>query len=163
MTLDDLGWNEFNLGILGAAAALAGLVIVAGSVNIGEIVKERSLTARLGAGIAALVLAITASALALFPGITLVWYGIAVLVATVLSAVFPIHAARTLLADRNPLSRYRGVRSAVNFLPTAIYAVGAVLLVAGNPGGLVVVAIGAIVAIPVALMISWVVLVEVLR
>ena len=163
MTLDDLGWNEFNLGILGAAAALAGLVIVAGSVNIGEIVKERSLTARLGAGIATLVLAITASALALFPGITLVWYGIAVLVATVLSAVFPIHAARTLLANHDPRSRYKGVRSAVNFLPTAIYAVGAVLLVAGNPGGLVVVAIGAIIAIPVALMISWVVLVEVLR
>lgn len=163
MTLDEMGWNEFNLGILGAAAALAGLVIVAASVNISEIVKERSLTARLGAGIATLVLAITASALALFPGITLVWYGIAVLVAAVLCSSFPIHAARVLIADRDPLSRYKGVRSAVNFLPAIVYVVGAALLIAGIPAGLIVVAIGAIVAIPVALMISWVVLVEVLR
>ncbi len=163
MTLDEMGWNEFNLGILGAAAALAGLVIVAASVNIAEIVKERSLTARLGAGIATLVLAITASALALFPGITLVWYGIAVLVTTVLCSGFPFHAARVLIADRDPLSRYKGVRSAVNFLPAVVYAIGAVLLIADIPAGLIVVAIGAIVAIPVALMISWVVLVEVLR
>jgi len=163
MTLDEMGWNEFNLGILGAAAALAGLVIVAASVNIAEIVKERSLTARLGAGIATLVLAITASALALFPGITLAAYGIAVFVAALLSLAFPIHAARTLIADHNPLSRYKGVRSAINFLPAVIYAVGAILLVGGAPAGLVVVAIGAIVAIPVALLISWVGLVEVLR
>lgn len=163
MTLDEMGWNEFNLGILGAAAALAGLVIVAASVNIAEIVKERSLTARLGAGIATLVLAITASALALFPGITLFWYGIAVLVATALCSAFPIHAARALIADRDPLSRYKGVRSAVNFLPAVVYAIGAALLIAEVPAGLTIVAIGAILAIPVALMISWVVLVEVLR
>ena len=108
-------------------------------------------------------MAITASALALFPGITLVWYGVAVLVAAVLSSAFPIHAARTLIGDHNPLSHYKGVRSAINFLPTVVYVVGAVLLVAGVPAGLIVVAIGAILAIPVALMISWVVLVEVLR
>ena len=54
-------WSEFNVAMVGATAALAGLVIVASSVNIGEIIKARSLTARLGAGIAALVLAIVAS------------------------------------------------------------------------------------------------------
>ncbi|HAQ59873.1 MAG TPA: hypothetical protein DCR63_05595 [Microbacterium sp.] len=163
MTLDDLGWNDFNLGILGAAAALAGLVIVAASVNIAEIVKERSLTARLGAGIGTLVLAITASALALFPGITVVGYGVTVLVATMLSSAFPIHAARALVADRGPHSRYNVARSMVNFLPIAVYAAGSITLMAGSPAGLVIVAVGGIVAIPVALMISWVVLVEVLR
>ena len=42
-------------------------------VNISEIVKTRSLTARLAAGIAALVLAIVASGLGLIPGISAVW------------------------------------------------------------------------------------------
>ena len=163
MTLDEMGWNEFNLGILGAAAALAGLVIVAASVNIAEIVKSRSLTARLGAGIATLVLAITASALALFPGITLLVYGIAVLVAALGTAAFAIHAARTIADNTNPHNRYKALRATVNFLPTAVYATGSAMLIAGQPAGLVVIAVGAIVAIAVALMISWIVLVEVLR
>jgi hypothetical protein len=163
MTLDEMGWNEFNLGILGAAAALAGLVIVAASVNIAEIVKERSLTARLGAGIATLVLAITASALALFPGITLLTYGITVLVASLSAAVFAIHAARAIADNTNPQNRYKALRGTVNFLPAAVYAAGSAMLIAGQPAGLVVIAVGAIVAIAVALMISWIVLVEVLR
>src|SRR5687767_3657682 len=48
-------WSEFNVAMVGATAALAGLVIVAASVNIAEIIKEASLTARLAAGIAGLV------------------------------------------------------------------------------------------------------------
>jgi hypothetical protein len=51
----------------------------------------------------------------------------------------------------------------VNFLPAAVYAAGSAMLIAGQPAGLVVIAVGAIVAIAVALMISWIVLVEVLR
>ena len=35
-------WSEFNVALVGATAALAGLVIVASSVNIAEIVKSRS-------------------------------------------------------------------------------------------------------------------------
>lgn len=163
MTLDDLGWNEFNLGILGATAALAGLVIVAASVNIAEIVKSRSLTARLGAGIATLVLAITASALALIPGISLVSYGVGVLAAALIAMVFNVHAARAIAANADPRNRFKALRAAVNFLPAAIYIVGAAMLIAGDPAGLVAIAIGAVVAIPVALMISWIVLVEVLR
>ena len=163
MTLDDLGWNEFNLGILGATAALAGLVIVAASVNIAEIVKSRSLTARLGAGIATLVLAITASALALFPGMTFVAYGAAVLASALIAMVFNAHAARTIAQNTGPQNRYKVPRAGVNFLPAAIYATGSAMLIAGEPAGLVVVAVGAIVAIPVALLISWIVLVEVLR
>jgi hypothetical protein len=74
-------WSEFNVAMVGATAALAGLVIVASSVNIAEIVKTRSLTARLAAGIAALVLAIVASGLGLIPGISAVWFGTLLIVA----------------------------------------------------------------------------------
>ena len=34
-------WAEFNVAMVGATAALAGLVIVASSVNIGEIIKAK--------------------------------------------------------------------------------------------------------------------------
>lgn len=79
-------WSEFNVAMAGATAALAGLVIVAASVNIAEIVKSRTLTARLLAGIAALLLALAVSALGLIPGIDGPWFGVAAVAATLLLA-----------------------------------------------------------------------------
>jgi hypothetical protein len=35
------GWTDFNVAMVGATGALAGLVIVAASVNIGDSVKAR--------------------------------------------------------------------------------------------------------------------------
>ena len=51
-------WHEFDVAMLGAAAALAGLVIVAASVNIQVIIAAPSLTSRLASAISGLVLAI---------------------------------------------------------------------------------------------------------
>ena len=70
-------WSEFNVAMVGATAALAGLVIVAASVNIGDIIKEASLTARLAAGISGLVLALIGSAIGLIPEVGLLPYGVA--------------------------------------------------------------------------------------
>lgn len=62
--------SEFHVAMAAATAALAGLVIVAAPVNSAEIIKAASLTARRAGGIAGLVLALSASALALVPAIT---------------------------------------------------------------------------------------------
>ena len=40
------GWTDFNVAMVGATAALAGLLIVAMSVNIAEIMKSPTLLAR---------------------------------------------------------------------------------------------------------------------
>jgi len=50
-------WTDFNVAMVGATAALAGLLIVAMSVNIGEIMKSVTLPPRAAASIAALVMA----------------------------------------------------------------------------------------------------------
>lgn len=157
------GWSEFNVAMLGAAAALAGLVIVAASVNIGDIVKAVSLTARLAAGISGLVLAIVASAIGLMPEISPPAYGVAILVVALASAVFPVQAARRIAQNHDPANRMPALKSLIGFVAPAAYAIGAVLLLAGLPGGLVLFAVGALLAIAAALLISWVVLVEVLR
>ncbi|MET0295825.1 MAG: hypothetical protein ABW024_00375, partial [Microbacterium sp.] len=83
-------WKDFNVAIAGATAALAGLVIVAASVNIGDIVKSRSLTARLGSGIVMLVSALVVSAAGLMPAIDETWYGLLVLAIAVVALVFQI-------------------------------------------------------------------------
>ncbi|MCJ1707288.1 hypothetical protein [Microbacterium sp. VKM Ac-2923] len=157
-------WNEFNVALVGATAALAGLVIVAASVNIGEIVKAPALTARLGTAISGLVLALVICALGLAPGLPAGVHGVAASVGALIAAAFAVDATRRILADRDPLNRLRSLKSGLGFLVPATYAIGGVLLLTGLPdAGLVALAIGALTSIAVALMISWIVLVEVLR
>lgn len=156
-------WSEFNVAMVGATAALAGLVIVAASVNIGDIIKSVSLTARLAAGIAGLVLALAGSAIGLFPGIGPLPYGVAVLVLAVGAGVFQVQATRRIVENRDPQNRLRWAKSAVGFVAPLAYIVGGALVAAGEPQGLAWTAIGSIIAVITALLVSWIVLVEVLR
>lgn len=156
-------WSEFNVAMVGATAALAGLVIVASSVNIAEIVKTRSLTARLAAGIAALVLAIVGSGLGLVPEISPAWFGILLAIAAALAGVFQVQATRAIFADHDPAAQAKLVKSIFGFLPIAAYLAGAVAVGAGSPSGLFLVAAGCILAIVTGIVVSWVALVEVLR
>ena len=156
-------WSEFNVAMAGASAALAGLVIVAASVNIEKIIGAGTLTARLGAGIASLLLALAASAVGLIPGLDLTWYGIVLLVCTLAAGWFQVHATRVIFGDPDPEQIGRAAKAVLGFLPIAGYLVAGVLLVAGNASGLVLAAVGCLLAIVAAIIVSWVVLVEVLR
>ena len=156
-------WSEFNVAMAGATAALAGLVIVAASVNIGDIIKEASLTARLAAGISGLVLALIGSAIGLIPEVGLLPYGVAMILLALVAGVFQAQAARRIFENRHPANRLRGAKSAVGFVAPLAYVIGGGLLAAGRTDGLMWFALGSIVAIVAALLVSWIVLVEVLR
>ena len=156
-------WSEFNVAMVGATSALAGLVIVAASVNIRDIIKTASLTARLAASIAGLVLALSASAIGLFPGIESLPYGIAVIVLAVGASAFQVHATRRIRQNQAPENRLRWAKSAVGFAAPLAYVIGGALVSTGTQQGLAWMAIGSIVAVMAALLVSWIVLVEVLR
>ncbi len=156
-------WADFNVAMVGATAALAGLVIVASSVNIAEIIKARALTARLAAGIAALVLAIIASGLGLVPTLTPFWFGILLLVATLGAGVFQVQATRAIFANHDPAARAKLPKSAFGFLPIAAYLIAGLAILLEHPAGLSFAAAGCLLAIVAAIIVSWVVLVEVLR
>lgn len=156
-------WREFNVAMAGATAALAGLAIVAASVNIGEIVKEKSLTSRLAAGISGLVLAILGSGVGLIPEITLSAYGVTMIVLAIAAGAFPLDAARRIYQNQDPANRMRAGKVAIVFAPPLAYVVGGVMLVSGFGGGLVAFAVGSMTAIVAAILVSWIVLVEVLR
>jgi hypothetical protein len=156
-------WTDFNVAMVGATAALAGLVIVAASVNIGEIIKARSLTARLAAGIAALVLAIVSSGLGLIPTVTPLWYGTLLIVAAVGAGTFQVLATRAIFADHDPAAQAKLAKSVFGFLPIAAYVVAGAAVALGHPAGLSFAAAGCLLAIVAAIVVSWVVLVEVLR
>lgn len=156
-------WKDFHVAMAGAAAALAGLVIVAASVNIERIVKAATLTSRLGAAIAVLVLAISVAGVGLIPGMEPVVFGWLVIAGTAVAAVFQVEASRRIYADPSPADRLRPLKVLAGALPLLAYLVGGVLVVVGMDAGLYVVAAGCLIAIASALLVSWVVLVEVLR
>jgi hypothetical protein len=157
-------WSEFHVAMVGAAATLAGLVIVAASVNIAAVVKAPSLTSRLAAGITNLVLPLVVSAVGLIPELDAAAFGITAIVAALLASVFQTVAARRIFENRHPDNRLRTLKAAVGFAAPAAYVLGGVLLLlTGSSAGLLAFAIGSILAIAAALLVSWVALVEVLR
>ena len=156
-------WTDFNVAMLGATAALAGLVIVAASVNIREIITSGTLTPRLAAAISALVLALIVSGMALIPDIDPLWFGALIIVATAVAGAFQLNATRVIARDPATEDRARVAKAVLGFLPIAAYLAAGALLVAGQPGGLMLAAAGALLAIVSAILISWIVLVEVLR
>lgn len=156
-------WSDFNVAMAGASAALAGLVIVAASVNIDKIVKAGTLTARLAAAIATLVLALVVSAACLVPGINLLSYGLVVLAATAGAGWFQVHATWAIMRDPSPAQQSRILKSILGLLPIAIYLAAGTMMVGDQPGGLLLAAAGCLLALVSAILVSWIVLVEVLR
>ncbi|GAA1938592.1 hypothetical protein GCM10009775_33450 [Microbacterium aoyamense] len=157
------GWHDFNVALMGAVAALAGLLIVASSVNIAEIVKAPAVASRLAAGLAGLVLAIVACALGLIPGIPPLAYGAGVILAAVGAAIIQWRATQRIYGNADPANRWKAGKAALGFVSPLAYLAGGVLLVVGMPSGLVAFAIGAIASIVAGILISWIALVEILR
>ncbi|MFZ3492445.1 hypothetical protein ACODT5_04245 [Streptomyces sp. 5.8] len=157
------GWSDFNVAMMGATAALAGLVIVAASVNIAEVAKAPALASRLAGGIAGLVLALSGSAVGLVPQVSAVAYGSAMAVLAVGAGFLQGQAARRIYENPHPGNQMKLGKSAVGFVAPSAYLVGAALLVTGSSQGVAWFAAGAVVAIITALVISWIALVEVLR
>lgn len=157
-------WTDFNVAMVGATAALAGLLIVAMSVNIAEIMKSPTLPARAASSIATLVLAIAVGAFGLVPGQPLVAYGIEVVVGAVLAGIFQVHAIRVVIREDRVSMGDRIAKSAAGVLPIAAFLVGGLLIVAGAAeAGLIAAAVGSVLAIVAAILMAWVVLVELLR
>lgn len=158
------GWTDFNVAMVGAAAALAGLLIVAMSVNIEAITSSAELPARAGASIAQLALAIVACAVGLMPDQTAVAHGLEVLVAALIAALFQVAAVRAIVRNRRDTAVERVIRSALGIVPLAAFAIGGVLVVSGAASaGLTAIGFGAVLAVIVSIVMAWVVLVEVLR
>ena len=97
-------WSEFNVAMAGASAALAGLVIVAASVNIDKIIRARTLTAPTGARLSRRSRWLSQHPPSpSCPGIDLTWYGIILLFSTLMAGVFTTHATRSIVvSDPDP-------------------------------------------------------------
>lgn len=163
-----MGWGEFGVAAAGATAALAGLLIVAISVNVKEILRSRVATRGASSTIASLVLALVAALLILVPGQPLPAIGIELLVALLPATALQVRSLLAAAADRRAgdpgvTPGVLGAVAGLALLQFAPFVVAIVLLIAGLPAGLFALAAGVVIVIIASMVTAWALLVEVLR
>lgn len=155
-------WTNFFIATAGASAALSGLMIVALSVNIREVLASLSLPARAGAAISGVAAALVVSCLFLVPAQPMWALGIEVLAASLLLWLIWRSVAKAVRNDPQP-SRPAPIRDAVPAIAPALFSVSGALLIADLDAGIGVLAAACLVAIVAGLLFAWIALVEVLR
>jgi modulator of FtsH protease len=159
------GWNEFYVAVAGAAAALAGLIIVAMSVTIKEILASKSLPSRAAATISSMALILLLAIFGLIPHQTDVLFGIEIIVASAVGMIPVLVMSQRVLTDTElpTASSTRWFRVFAGILPVALSLVGGFLVVAGSSAGLVLVAATIAIVFVTSMLNAWVLLVEVQR
>jgi hypothetical protein len=158
------GWKDFLIASAGAAGALAGLVFVALSINLKEILSMPGVPGRAGETVILLAAALIGALVALIPGQPPPVLGLLLLVVGL-----PAWAMPTILQLRGFFTRdYYTVRNQI--FRIALYQVATLpVLLAGLSlrgylaGGLNWLAAFVILSLFVALFNAWVLLVEILR
>jgi hypothetical protein len=157
-------WESFFVAQVGSSAALTGLVFVALSINLGQIVQEPMLVGRALEAVTVLVSPVIVGLAVLVPEVSLRTTGILVGFAA-LTASFVVN--RLIVNNRasareRPLVEFR-TRVVLAQLATLPAIVGAVILISGSDSGLYGIALGAAMGIVVGIIDGWVLLVEILR
>lgn len=156
---DPAEWSDLFVACAGAAAALAGLLFVAVSINLENILKYPELPARALESVVLLVNVLVVSIFGLVPDPGRVELGVEVLV---VGAVSTTLVAALLIAHPGEAARlpWRILTVAPG---TVLFLVGGISLVAESGGGLDWVLAAVIGAFLGAALNAWVLLVEILR
>lgn len=159
--MGDEAWSGFFSAQVGATSALAGLVMVAISINLTRILSTPTLPGRSAEALIVLGAALIMSALMLTPAGSLpAWSPLALAIAAWLGPIS--FQLRTVLAERvewwRVVWRFLLVQTA-----TVPMLIGAWLVAAGDPSGASWLAIAILIALVVALLNTWVLMVEILR
>lgn len=156
-------WESFFVATVGAGAALAGLIIVAMSVNVATIIAIESMPSRAGATIASLLLIVIVGAAGLIPAISLPAFGAVALVFTLVVAA--LYWRTSVIGFRTPHGHLRDhvLRAFWSILQLLPMIVGAVLALGASEEALYWVAAGFLLTFAGATLNAWVLLVEILR
>jgi hypothetical protein len=159
---DPAAWHDFFVGSMGASAALTGLLFVAISINLEQILKFPNLPGRAAGSLGILVTSLVVAACGLAPGQSLDALGIEIVVAggaVSLQAVF-VSARKRDSSDR---TAWQLQRLLALLFPGLAFLGGGLSLIVGGGGGLYWILAATVLAFVVAALNAWVLLVEVLR
>lgn len=158
------GWSDFFAANAGVAGALAGLIIVAISVNVQAILKIPGMTSRAGATVASLILIVIGAAAALIPGQGPQLLGAELLVFTAGTLVITVGSALLLVRTAAPpyvlTTRVKAIWGVLQIVP---FGIGGAVLLTGSYSGLYWVAGGFILVFCGSVGNAWVLLIEILR
>ena len=155
-------WREFFVTMAGATAALSGLLIVAMSVNIRQLLASPSLPARAASAISAVAAALIVSCLVLVPAQQRWVLGTEVLVVAAVLWLIWLRVPAEVRADPQP-SRPAAARYGVPAVAPALFTIGGAFLLASLEAGFALLAAASLAAIIAGLLFAWVALVEILR
>ena len=157
-------WSAFFIAEVGAAAALAGMLFVALSINLREIVKDPVLPGRALETVSILGGTLLTASLMLIPEQDKPFLGIELIVVAV--AVWAMVTYQELNRFRQMDPRFRYAipgQLALGQGATVPAIVAGALLVADLPAGYAVLAVGILMSFVAAIINAWVLLVEILR
>lgn len=157
-------WSGFFSAELGASATLAGLIFVAVSINLAQIVKLKQLVSRSAKALLSLMAVLFASSLCLMPGVSrlilgyeLTALGVVMWAATTFSQYGA--ARRNLYVD----AKTKVFHFVLTELSAIAFVAGGLSLAWGWGGGLYWLAAGTVLSIANALLDAWVLLIEIQR
>jgi modulator of FtsH protease len=157
-------WSAFFIAEVGAAAALAGMLFVALSINLAEIVKDATLPGRALETVTILTGALVTASLMLLPEQDVPFLGLELVVAAL--GVWLVVTKVEISRWRHVEDRYRATlpgQIALGQGATVPAIVAGALLIADQPAGYAVLAVGVLASFIVAIVNAWVLLVEILR
>jgi hypothetical protein len=155
-------WHDFFVGSIGASAALTGLLFVAISINLEQILKFANLPGRAAGSLGVLVCALVVSACGLAPGQSLDALGIEV---AIVGSVVAFQAIWVTVRHRDAGDRlaWQVERTVTLLLPGLAFVGGGLSLIAGGGGGLYWILAATVLAFVVSALNAWVLLIEVMR
>lgn len=159
------GWTDFFVAEVGAAAALAGLLVVAVSINVARIMSFPLLPGRAAQTLIIIAGSLLVASFALFPGQPPAVFGAeATIIALGVGAAGAVQfrAARRHHKAGDPLT-WTLIPLGMVALAALPTLVGGVLLVAGDETGLYWIATGIVLSFVATLQNGWVLLIEILR
>lgn len=158
------GASEFFVATAGAAAALAGLIIVALSVSVDAIIRMPGMTSRAATAIALLVAATVISLAGLIPGQPAWAFGVEALAAGLAATGFALVSTVKVVRGHGQFSVGSALlRAGISLVPALLLVVGALLALVGSHATMPVLGIGMLLAIAISVTTAWVVLVEIRR
>ena len=157
-------WANFFLAEVGASAVLAGLVVVAVSVNLSRILSFPQLPARAGVSLTMLTAALILASFGLMPGQGMVTFGTEVSAIGLVTLLVGLYNQLQSLASIEGMTPQKKLlRALVMAAATFPFVIGGTMLLFGFNGGLYWAAIGLLISLVVGVWNAWILLIEIMR